>query len=109
MVVVGEWRQINEPLIVKGPGQWQPILAPDSYDRASGKFEFRALPAGTYALQVTGIDEQGQSVQSGQRLVVTHARTSLKLVLRPGVDIPVVIRTDFTKSAPQHNCAGTLN
>lgn len=109
IVVVGEWRQINEPLIVKGPGRSQPILAPDSFDRPSGKFEFRALPAGTYALQVTGIDEQGQSIQGGQRLVVTHPIAHLKLALRPGVNIPVVIRTDFTKSAAHHNCAGSLN
>ena len=109
IVAVGEWRQINEPLIVKGPGRWQPILAPDIYDRASGKFEFRALPAGTYELQVTGIDEQGRPIQGGLRLVVTHPIANLKVPLRPGVDIPVVIRTDFTKSAPQHNCAGTLN
>lgn len=109
IVRVGEWKQINQPSIVKGPGAWQPVLAPDSFDQASGKFEFRALPAGTYYIQVSGMDAQYQPIQNVQKLVVTHAITNLKLALRPGVDIPVVIRTDFIKSAGQHNCAGTLN
>jgi hypothetical protein len=109
IVAVGQWRQISQPWIVQGPEPWQQLVEADRFDQKSGEFEFRALPAGAYEIQVSGTDEQGRPTQNLYKLEVTHPVANLKLPLRPSVNIPVVIRTDFTKSAAQHNCVGTLN
>ncbi len=91
----GRWKQINEPSIVEHSGQ--PLFAADKFDPTTGEFRFHAVPAGTYQIQVYGIDMRDHPSRSIQKVVITGAATNLDIVLRQGVDIPVVVRTKFSR------------
>jgi hypothetical protein len=104
VVVAGEWKQINGPMIVDSLDQV--LFTPDQFDAASGAFEFRAVPAGAYAIRVGGNDPQNRYRFSDRKITVSASVSNLRLSLQPGVTIPVMTRTEFSKPhQPKGSCA----
>jgi hypothetical protein len=107
VVVDGRSKQLNPPLIVEGSGQ--PLFSPDKFDPTTGAFEFHAIPSGAYQIQSSGISMQDRPLWNLRKLVVTRPVTDLQLLLRPGIDIPVEVRTELTRLRPQDLCASKFS
>ncbi|MGB2604355.1 MAG: carboxypeptidase-like regulatory domain-containing protein [Candidatus Sulfotelmatobacter sp.] len=75
----------------------QVLLEPDAFNRQSGAFEFRAVPAGTYLLRLASTDQSGRHSFSLRRITIDANIKDLRLSPSPGVDIPVVVRSQFTQ------------
>lgn len=105
VVTAGEWKQVNSPMIIDALDQV--LFTPDQFDAQSGAFEFRAVPAGTYKLRVSGTDQQDRYRFSDRTITVSGTVANLRASLQPGVSVPVVIRTDFGKSRPRGSCSWT--
>lgn len=101
----GEWKQLNPPAIMDASDQV--LFMADQFDQQTGQFEFRAVPAGKYKVRLMGMDQDGQFVSSRRTLSVSRVVTDLKLSLNPGIDIPVVVRTEFSKPRPVGSCTFT--
>jgi hypothetical protein len=95
VVTSGEWKQVNPPAMVDSAGQ--SLLNAETFDAKTGTFEFRAVPAGTYTIRLRGTDAEDRPHLSNQKITVSKPVAGLKLFLKPGINIPVVIRTEFTK------------
>lgn len=102
IIATGPWKQVGVPLIVEPSGQ--PVFSPDKFDPTTGEFQFHSVPAGTYQIQTNGIDMRDHQSSRWQKLVVTRALTNLTFVLKPGIEIPVVVRTEFTRLQPKDSC-----
>lgn len=106
VVTTGEWKQVNSPAIVDGAGQL--LFAADMFDAKTGAFEFRAVPAGTYTVRLGGTDAKDHSSFSHHKITISKTVADLKLSLRPGLDLPVVVRAEYTKpQAATGMCAHT--
>jgi hypothetical protein len=106
VVVAGEWKQINSPMIIDA--MEQPLFTPDRFDAPSGAFEFRAVPAGIYTLRLSGTDLRDRYQFSDRKITVANTVTNLKALLQPGVGVPVVVRTEFAKPPQRASCSFTL-
>jgi len=106
VTAAGEWKQVNSPLIVDELDQV--LFSPEEFDTQSGAFQFRAVPAGTYILRLGGMDQQGRYISSRRKVTISSPVTNLKFSLRPGLDIPVVIRSEFNKARLPGNCTYSL-
>lgn len=107
VATASEWKQVNAPMIVDGTGQ--PLLTAGMFDPKSGEFEFRAVPAGTYTVRLSGTDEKKHTLFSNQKITISKAVLDLKLSLRPGLDLPVAVHSEFTKPLPAGmNCMHSL-
>jgi Carboxypeptidase regulatory-like domain len=95
VLISGEWKQVHSPTLVDYRGQG--LISASSFDAKSGAFEFRTVPAGTYKLRLSGNDLEDHTRFTDQKLVVARTASNLRLVLKPGVTVPVVVRTEFTK------------
>jgi hypothetical protein len=95
VVASSDWKQVQRPVIVDVARQ--PLFTADSFDAKSGAFDFSALPAGTYTLRCNGVDTQDHWRFTDYKIVVAQAITNLRLALKPGVTVPVVFRSEFTK------------
>ena len=103
---VAEWKQVNSPMLVNESEQ--PIFWPDRFDAQSGAFEFRAIPAGSYWLQTGAVTREGQYSRRYRRLVLQSSITDLRVSVEPGIDIPIVLHTEFAKAAgPRGQCKFT--
>ncbi|HKF20981.1 MAG TPA: carboxypeptidase-like regulatory domain-containing protein [Candidatus Angelobacter sp.] len=94
VIAVGEWKRVNPPMILDGAGQT--LFAANTFDSKTGAFEFRVMPAGNYSVRLSGTDPQDRSRFFDHKIAISKPVSGLKLVLKPGLDIPVVIRADFT-------------
>jgi hypothetical protein len=103
VAIAGEWKQVQPPIIVDRSEQ--PLFTPDKFDATSGMFEFKAVPAGTYLVRTTGMDQEGHYVSARQTLNVARTVTNLKLSLAPGLNIPVMIRSEFSKERLKGHCS----
>lgn len=100
VIASAEFRQVNPPVIVDANGQ--ALYLTDRWDASSRTFEFH-LPSGSFTARIVGRDQQDHPVFSEQTIAVSRSVTGLRLVLRPGVDIPVIIQTQFSK--PRQSCS----
>ena len=107
VVAAGEWKQIYPPLIIDRLGQV--LYSPDKFDSQSGSFEFRAVAAGTYIVRVSGLDQQNRTTFSRHKLTISRPVARASLFLRPGADIPVIVRTEFSKMKLPSSCTYTVN
>jgi hypothetical protein len=105
LAIAGDWKQVNPPMIVDRSEQ--PLFSADQFDSASGAFEFKAVPTGTYSIRTAGMDQEGHYVTAQHTVTVTGAVTNLKLSLQPGLNIPVIVRTEFSRERPKGNCTFT--
>jgi hypothetical protein len=103
VVAPGNWKQIDSPVIIDGLEQV--LFTTDRFDASSGSFEFRALPAGTYNVRVSGSDSEDHRRFSIQQVTVSRSIEDARLLLRPGADIPVAVRTEFNKPPQLGSCA----
>ena len=97
----GDWK-LNPPMFVDDVQQ--PIMLPGRFDPQSGSFEFRNVPEGRYRLQLAGVDATGQFSSTFQLLAVHSNLPDLRLAIRPGLDIPVVVQQDFVNGAISRRC-----
>lgn len=97
----GDWK-LNPPMFVDDVQQ--PIMLPGRFDPQSGSFEFRNLPEGRYRLQLAGVDATGQFSSTFQFLAVHSNLPDLRLAIRPGLDIPVVVQQAFVNGAISRRC-----
>jgi hypothetical protein len=104
VVAAGEWKRINQPMIVDSLDQG--LFAAEQFDASSGAFEFRAVPAGTYTIRVGGWDNHDRYRFSDRKVTISQSVTNLQLSLQPGVNIPVVARAQFNKPLPQAGSCG---
>lgn len=101
---------------ISNPGDWkllppmfvndvqQPVILPIRFEAQSGAFEFRSVPEGRYRLQLGGSDATGQYISRFETLAVHSNLPDLQLVIRPGLDIPVVVHEDFVKGGQRGRC-----
>ena len=101
-VAEGDWTRLNAPMMIGALDQ--PLLTADEFDSQSGAFVFRAVPAGTYTLRLSGADPDNRHTFSDHKLVVARNLADLKFSLRPGLNIPVAVRREFNKPMPQVSC-----
>jgi hypothetical protein len=99
VVVSGEWKQVNGPTIIDS--QDQPLFGVNRFDQSTGAFEFPAVPAGTYTIRVQGSDTRNYGRVTDQKVTVSQSVTNLQLSLRPGINIPLLARHEFSKAQPQ--------
>jgi Carboxypeptidase regulatory-like domain len=90
-----DWKEVNRPIMVDGAGR--SLLPADSFDAKTGAFEFRALPAGTYTVRLSGTDAKKHTLFSNHKITISRAVADLKLLLQPGLELPVVVHAEFTK------------
>lgn len=83
------------------------MIGPDRFDARTGAFEFHSVPAGTYSLQFGGLNQDGRNSVVYRKLMVQSNLSDLKLVATQGVDIPMVVRTEFTHKRPPGHCTST--
>lgn len=102
VVAVGDWGRINPPMLIGALDQ--PLFSVDEFDSDSGAFVFRAVPAGSYTMRVSGANGDNRYSFTDHKLTVTQNVAEAKFVLRPGVNIPVVVRNEFNKPPPQMLC-----
>lgn len=105
MLNAGGWKELNRPMFVDDIGA--PLLSPERFDRQTGAFEFPAVPAGTYWLQIGGVSQDGKYFTTHRHLVVESDATDMKLPLGPGLEIPVVIQKQFTHPQNLGHCSST--
>lgn len=98
----GAWKEIYFPGLVSE--SQEPLFIANRFDRQSGTFEFRAVPAGNYWMQLEVGDGQGHFARSYRRLLVQSDQTNLRISVDPGVDIPVLVQTDFAKPVNRGSC-----
>ncbi len=106
VTAAGEWKQVNPPMIVDD--MEQVLFTPEEFDSQSGAFQFRAVPAGTYTLRLGGLDQEGHYISSRRKITISRTVTNLKLALQPGIDIPVVVRSEFSKMRLPGTCTYSL-
>jgi len=70
----------------------------DRFDAHTGVFEFNKIPAGSYVVQIAGKNSQGESSEYQRPLTVSSDISDLRLPVRSGIDIPVLISADFPKA-----------
>jgi hypothetical protein len=87
------WSQVDSPVFVDESGRV--LLQPDDFNRQTGAFEFRAVPAGTYMIRVGATNQESRHTFTMRKVKIEANITDLHLLLNPGVDIPVVVRTEF--------------
>ena len=84
-----------------GPRLIDPIVGvltlPDHLNSQTGVFEFSKLPTGTYVVQISGKNRQGESSDYQRKLTVDSDVSDLQLALWSGINVPVVIQMDFPK------------
>jgi hypothetical protein len=102
VVAAGEWKHINMPTIIDSLGQ--PLLNPEQFDAAAGSFEFRAVPAGTYTVRLGGSDLHDRQRFFDQKITVSKNTLDARLVLLPGLDIPVITRLELSKPRQTGTC-----
>jgi hypothetical protein len=103
VVASSDWKRIGMPMIVDTAGQV--LLTPDSFDARSGAFDFSSLPSGTYTLRLSGTDAQEHSQWRDNKVVVVQDISDMRLVLKPGVGVPVVFRSEFSKPRTSGSCS----
>lgn len=65
----------------------------------NGRFDVRALPAGTYVLKAFSATGPNQPIRAETKLTVQSNIYNLQLVLNPALSIPVSVHTEPTVSA----------
>ncbi len=91
---IGDWKQVNIPWLTDRSGQ---VLAmPEKFDRATGIFEFQAVPAGSYFLRVGAMGESNQFTWTQRSVAIESDVTGLRMVLGAGTSIPVTVRAEFS-------------
>lgn len=101
-----EWKRVNPPGILDALGQ--PLFPANRFDPQSGAFEFRAIPAGSYTILLSGTDSHDLAQVSERQITVAKSVTDLKLTLSPGANIPVMVRNESSKPRPTGSCTTTL-
>ena len=99
-----DWKQINPPMFVDRRGQ--PLLSVNEYDAQTGAFAFRSVPAGTYTMLLTGMDQSDAQFSVQHRIQVSKDLTGLNLYLPAPLEVPVNVRKEFlNKSTSTGNCS----
>lgn len=95
-----EWKQLNSPNLTDEFGQL--LYSAERFESQSGAFEFRAVPAGTYWLQFGATDQKGRYSAAYRKITVQGNQVDLRLAVPREIDIPVVVRTEFTHPENVH-------
>jgi carboxypeptidase family protein len=63
-------------------------------DPATGEFEIRGVPKGTYTLHAQGNTEQGDQLKARATVTVNNDLSGVVLVLHPPIEIPIEVRSE---------------
>ena len=96
---LGEWTRLGSPTLMDE--FQQALLNAERFDPQSGQFEFRAVPGGSYWLLLSGSNREGRYVSTYRRLVVQSNLVDLRLAAQFGLDIPIILHTDFVRENVQ--------
>jgi hypothetical protein len=99
----GEWMQVSRPVLVDD--MERPLLTAEQFDAQSGRFEFPAVPAGTYRLRCSGLDAERHYEYSERSVTVSQPVTNLKLTLKHWPRIPVEFHKDVIQPQSSGPCA----
>lgn len=102
VVAQGDWSRVNPPMIVGALDQ--SLFQADEFDSESGKFAFRAVPAGSYTVRISGAGPDNHFSFSNHKLVVAKSAADLVFTLPPPINIPVNVRADFARPMPRQPC-----
>jgi hypothetical protein len=102
VVTSGAWKQVHAPALVDDMDQH--LFSPEQFDATSGSFEFRAVPAGSYTINVSGSDPQDRYHVSHQRITIAKSVSDARFLLQPGAEVPVVTRLELEKPRPTGSC-----
>lgn len=76
---------------------------PVRFDSATGAFDAREVPPGSYRLEVVATDRQGHALFGEAGLNVVGNVSGIVIPVAPAVSIPVIVETDFTGSTQGDN------
>jgi len=76
------------------------------WDTQSGAFEFPAVPAGTYTIQVYAKTEDDRPAWVRQSITVNRDVTGVKVALVVGATIPVTVRKELGPTPQPSHCEG---
>jgi hypothetical protein len=97
----GEWIQTHAPEIVdptqKGSFGEKVLFTAHSVGGQRQGFAFWPLPAGTYTVRVSGINQQHEFISTTHKVVVVHDVTDVELALLPGSSVPVTVRKEHPR------------
>jgi Carboxypeptidase regulatory-like domain len=101
---VSAYKQVTPPMIVDETQH--SLFTASSWNNRTGAFEFPALPAGTYTLQVYAVDSNDHGLQVTERVTVDKNVMGLNIALNQSMAISIVVRNEFGPQSPSHNCSG---
>lgn len=87
-------KQVAPPFFVDRRGQV--LFSVEEFERQTGAFTFRRVPAGTYTLRLSAVDEAGNPAILHRRMNVHKDLIGLRLSVSGGIEVPVRVRKEFT-------------
>jgi hypothetical protein len=101
---IAGYKRVSNPVIMDAAER--PLLGAARWDTQSGAFEFPALPAGAYTLQVYAIAEDNHPAWVRQSITLNRDVSGLNLALLSGATIPVTVRKELGPTPQPSHCEG---
>ena len=84
----------------------RPLFVATRWDTQNGAFEFPAVPAGTYTIQVYAKTEDDRPAWARQSITVNRDVTGVNLALVAGATIPVTVKKELGPTPQPSHCEG---
>jgi Carboxypeptidase regulatory-like domain len=101
---IAGFKQLSNPMILDAAER--PLFGAARWDTQSGAFEFPAVPAGTYTIQVYAMAEDDRPAWARQSVTVNRDITGVNLALVAGATIPVTVRKELGPTPQPSHCEG---
>jgi hypothetical protein len=101
---IAGFKQLSSPVLLDAAER--PLFVVARWDTHSGAFEFPAVPAGTYTIQVYAKTEDDRPAWARQSITVNRDVTGVNVALVAGATIPVTIKKELGPTPQPSHCEG---